>query len=185
MKYHFCGDYHWGHANIIKYCNRPFKNLDHMHRVQIRNWNDVVGPNDLVIHDGDWCFKNSKGGKRGEGVTMKAIDWERKLNGKIIQIIGSHDRNNSVRSIIHKLVIKYGHHYINIVHDPRDYDINFKINFVAHVHNKWKFKRVFSPMDDRYIDLINIGVDVWNFRPVTFEEIYRDYKRWSKRTSTK
>lgn len=185
IKYWFTGDMHFGHFNIIRYTGRPFKSLEHMNKTLIRNWNKRVEPDDLVIHNGDFCFRNSKGGKKGEGITMKARDWERELNGKIIYIIGSHDKNNSVRSIIHKLVIKYGHHYINIVHDPRDYDINFKVNFTAHVHEKWKFKRTFSPMDERYIDLINIGTDVWNFQPVTFEEIYRDYKRWSKRTSTK
>ena len=185
MKYWFTGDLHWGHENIIKYCERPFNNLEHMHRTLTKNWNTRVRPDDLVIHNGDWCFKNSKGGKKGEGVTMKAIDWERKLNGKIIHIIGSHDKNNSVRSIIHKLVIRYGPHYINIVHNPKDYDINFKINFTAHIHNKWKFRRIFSPINDEHIDLINIGIDVWDFKPVTFEEIYRDYRRWCKRTSKK
>ena len=156
-----------------------------MNRTLIRKWNARVGEDDLVFHNGDFCFRNSKGGKKGEGVETKAIDWERKLNGKIIHILGNHDRNNSVRSVINKVVIKYGPHYVNIVHNPEDYDINYKINFVGHVHQKWKFKRIFNPIDDRYIDLINIGVDVWDFCPVTFEEIYRDYKHWTRKTSDK
>ncbi len=79
------------------------------------------------------------------------------------------------------MTINYGHHYICIVHNPDHYDPNFKINFVGHVHEKWKFKRVFHPMENKYTDLINIGVDQWNFLPVTFEEIYKEYKRWNKK----
>lgn len=154
-----------------------------MNRTLIKNWNTRVEKDDIVYHNGDFCFRNSAGGKKGEGMAVKAREWEEKLNGRIIHIKGNHDRNNSVKTIIERIVIKYGPHYINIVHNPEDYDTAFKINFVGHRHNKWKFRRIFSPIDDKYIDLINVGVDVWDFKPVTFEEIYRDYKRWSKRTS--
>lgn len=40
-------DHHFYHhtteeRNIIKYCNRPFKGLIHIHNVMIKRWNDVV-----------------------------------------------------------------------------------------------------------------------------------------------
>jgi calcineurin-like phosphoesterase family protein len=151
-----------------------------MNEVLITNWNNRVRPGDIVFMDGDFCFKNSAGGKAGEGMIHKAFYWESKLNGKIIFIKGNHDRNNSVRTIIDRLVIKYGPHFINIVHNPEHYDDDYAINFVGHVHEKWKFKRVYLPYENRFTDLINIGVDVWNFKPITFEEIYNDYRRWTK-----
>lgn len=156
-----------------------------MNEVLITNWNHRVKDGDLVIHAGDFCFKNSAGGKKGEGTPHKYSHWESKLNGKVLFIRGNHDGNNSVRTIIENMVIKYGPHYINITHVPDNYDDRFAINFVGHVHQHWKFQRMFNPMKDNYTDLINIGVDVWNFQPVTFEEIYSEYRRWNKTQSKK
>jgi calcineurin-like phosphoesterase family protein len=156
-----------------------------MNEVLITNWNHRVRDGDLVIHDGDFCFKNSAGGKKGEGTPHKSSHWESKLNGKIIYIKGNHDGNNSVRTIVENMVIKYGPHYVNIVHRPEHYDDRFAINFVGHCHEKWWIRRVYNPQEDRFNDLINIGVDVWNFMPVSFEEIYNRYRRWIKRAPKK
>jgi calcineurin-like phosphoesterase family protein len=169
-----------GHSNIIRYCKRPFKDVQEMNEVLITNWNHRVKDDDVVFHNGDFCFKNSAGGKEGEGMVHKSTYWTSKLNGTIIFIKGNHDRNNSVKTIIEKIVIKYGPHFINMTHIPENYDSNFGINFVGHIHEKWKFRRVYLPFEERHVDLINIGVDVWNFYPVTFEEIYSDYRRWLK-----
>ena len=49
-------DTHFGHANIIKYCDRPFSTVSHMNEVLIDRWNSVVSNNDTVIHLGDFCF---------------------------------------------------------------------------------------------------------------------------------
>ena len=72
MKYWFTADTHLGHQNIIKYCNRPFKTLDEMDTAIIRNWNERVDPDDTVLVLGDFCFRNSPGGKQGEGRQNKA-----------------------------------------------------------------------------------------------------------------
>lgn len=151
-----------------------------MNETLITNWNHRVRVEDTVFHVGDFCFKNSSGGKHGEGMVHKSTYWAEKLNGNIIYIKGNHDRNNSVRTIIDRIVIKYGPHYVNLVHVPENYDMNFAINFVGHVHEKWKFRRMFHPNVDRWTDLVNVGVDQWNFFPVTFEEIYNSYRRWQK-----
>jgi calcineurin-like phosphoesterase family protein len=169
-----------GHSNILRYCNRPFKDVQEMNEVLITNWNHRVRPDDCVFHNGDFCFKNSAGGKAGEGMTHKSTYWTSKLNGNIIFIKGNHDRNNSVKTIVEKVMIKYGPHYVNIVHIPENYDPNCAINFVGHVHQHWKFRRMFNPQYENFTDLINIGVDVWDFQPVTFEEIYNQYRRWVK-----
>jgi calcineurin-like phosphoesterase family protein len=155
-----------------------------MNETIIKNWNSRVKPEDQVYHVGDFCFKNSKGGKPGEGMIHKANYYSDKLNGNIIHIRGNHDKNNSVRTLIEKLIIRYGNHYVCLVHDPRNYDMNYAINFVGHIHEKWKFRRIINPMfEDKYVDLINVGVDVWGFKPVTFEEIYSSYKSWTRNGS--
>ena len=39
----FTGCTHFGHANIIKLCNRPFHDVEEMNERLITNWNHVVG----------------------------------------------------------------------------------------------------------------------------------------------
>ena len=52
----FTSDTHFNHANIIRFCNRPFKDVSHMNEAIISNWNRVVGPEDIVFHLGDFCL---------------------------------------------------------------------------------------------------------------------------------
>ena len=175
MNYWFTADCHFGHKNIIEYCNRPFSSLDEMNETLIRKWNERVKEDDLVFHVGDFCFKNSQ--ERGEGVNVKAKSWEEQLNGKKIFIRGNHDKNNSTKTIIENLVITYDNKIVNLIHDPEKTKTMFYgINFVGHVHNLWQIERVRS--DYKIIDCINIGVDVWNFMPVSFQEIMNRYKNW-------
>jgi len=56
MNYFFTADEHFGHANIIKYCNRPFKNTDEMDSVIIERHNEVVKEDDIVVHAGDFTM---------------------------------------------------------------------------------------------------------------------------------
>ena len=63
MKNWFSSDYHLGHANIIKYCERPFVDVEEMSATIIKNHNQRVKKEDTVFFLGDFCFRNSPGGK--------------------------------------------------------------------------------------------------------------------------
>lgn len=183
MKRFITADYHLGHFNIIKYCDRPFKTLEEMNETIIKNHNERVKPEDEVYYVGDFCFKNSPGGKMGEGVPIKSEYWLSKLNGKFIFIRGNHDRNNSLKVITVASHIKYGKNIIHLVHNPDFVDMDCKINLVGHVHNYWKFKRI--KRGDKVTDAINVGVDMNKFRPVTFEEVFVSYECWKKKEGLK
>lgn len=171
----FTSDTHFGHENIIKYTGRPFKDIFHMDSTLIRNWNERIKKDDTVIFIGDFCFRNTKGGKEGEGTTNKSKYYKDQLNGDIVFIGGNHDYNNGVNTPITGLAIEFGGKEIWCVHNPNDYDPSFSINFVGHVHALWRFMKT----KDGTI-LINVGCDVWNYRPVNFNEIMKELIKWEK-----
>ncbi len=140
-----------------------------MNKIIIRNWNERVKPEDTVYHIGDFCFKQNK---------VKYLDWESKLNGTIIHIKGNHDRNNGTKSIVERIVIKFGGQRFNLVHDPEFANIHYDINLVGHVHQHWQIKRI--RRGEQFTDCINVGVDAWDFRPVSIDEIIKRHKQWLK-----
>jgi len=71
-KIFFTGDLHLDHANIIKYCKRPFSDVEEMNRTLISNWNNTIGKKDTVYFLGDLAFG------RGSRTTDY---WLEKLNG--------------------------------------------------------------------------------------------------------
>lgn len=75
-------DLHFGHSNIIKYCNRPFNDASHMNEVLIKNINDLVQQNDKLYHLGDWAFG---------GIDVASECRERIKCKNVWNIIGNHD----------------------------------------------------------------------------------------------
>jgi calcineurin-like phosphoesterase family protein len=53
-------DHHFGHANILGYCDRQFANVDEMDEALIKAWNDIVDPKDEVWHLGDFTLGDWK-----------------------------------------------------------------------------------------------------------------------------
>lgn len=78
----FTADHHYGHANIICFCKRPFLTCDEMDEVMTMRWNEVVEPNDIVYHLGDFTLDDRK----------IAQSYFRRLNGLIKVIPGGHDK---------------------------------------------------------------------------------------------
>lgn len=76
------GDTHFMHRNIIKYCNRPFANVEEMTETLIKNWNSVVGKNDIVYVVGDFALCGKQ----------KIIEIGQRLNGRKRLILGNHDQ---------------------------------------------------------------------------------------------
>ena len=80
----FTADHHFGHENIIKYCKRPFASVFEMDRQLIRNWNKVVGFDDIVFYLGDFTLSDE----------VAAQQYLSNLNGHVImlKIPWHHDR---------------------------------------------------------------------------------------------
>ena len=141
MRYFVTADTHYGHGNIIKYCNRPFASADEMNTTMIKRFNERVKPEDLTFFIGDFCFKHpvSMDAEAG-GRPLHAKSWLEQLNGQKIMIRGNHDNNNSTKTCIDCIHITYANQRINLVHKPEHANLDFSINLVGHVHNKWKIR---------------------------------------------
>lgn len=87
-RYFFTGDTHFGHANVINYTNRPFRDENGqpdvlaMDRELVERWNRVVQPNDCIYHLGDFALTREE----------RIVQLLASLNGKKFLILGNHDK---------------------------------------------------------------------------------------------
>lgn len=159
------GDTHFHHANIIKYCDRPFATVAEMNERIIENWNHTVGRLDTVFVLGDFALC----GKNG------IIDIGNKLHGKKTLILGNHD-DASIKTyydagfeFVSKYPILYKDFYI-LSHYPQYIQNNgVYANIFAHVHN--------NPM---YTDFSTrsfcVSAERINYTPIDFDEIVSTMK---------
>ena len=147
---HFTADLHFSHSNIIKYCNRPYRDIEHMDQSLIDNWNSVVKSQDIVFILGDFSFRNPH--------TFTA-----KLNGALVFLCGNHDNIKGFNTL---RVISRGVH-IFMQHYPYPKEVPDKTELIlcGHVHDKWKRK------EWNALPMINVGVDVWDYKPVSINEV--------------
>lgn len=76
-------DWHFGHANIIKFAQRPFSSVEEMDEIMIQRHNAVVKPNDKFYCLGDIAFRRD--------VLERVLP---RLNGKKRLILGNHDNED-------------------------------------------------------------------------------------------
>ena len=77
----YIADTHFGHANIIKFDERPFDSVEEMDEKLINNWNKKVKREDTTYILGDFCWDKEP----------KWIEILNKLNGNKVLIRGNHD----------------------------------------------------------------------------------------------
>jgi calcineurin-like phosphoesterase family protein len=164
MKTFYISDTHFYHKNIIKYCNRPFHDIEEMNYNLIKNWNDKVSPKDIVYHLGDFGFASY--------VDLKSVF--NSLNGIKYLIKGNHDDNRVLRldweNIYEYKEIKDGDNHIVLFHYPMlEWNKKYSgaYHFHGHIHNS------IFPVDASF-KRVNVSVDVINFEPVTFDDIIQN-----------
>lgn len=165
----FTSDHHFYHANIMKYCNRPFTNVKDMNGVMIDRWNAVVRQGDLVYYLGDFGLSHKH----------KLREIMEQLNGEKLLIKGNHD-GHSRASYIEKVgfIDVLPSCYLDdlaLCHYPRSGDTEEEEKYnlkrmqipddkwliCGHVHDAWRIKgRDF-----------NVGVDVNNYYPVRIDNL--------------
>lgn len=159
-------DTHFYHSNIIKYCNRPFNNVEEMNEQIIKNWNNIVTPDDTVYHLGDFILNQKD----------KAKEILDRLNGKIHLILGNHDNatqlsylvGDKLVEIVYEKVIKYNKCTIIFNHFPLSTFAGQGKEFIVNLHG-----HVHSSKENPFIEFTNqydVGVDNNDFTPISIEQ---------------
>ncbi len=174
----FTSDLHLGHANIIGYSGRPFADTEAMNGALIDRWNELVNPSDDVWVLGDFAL----------GRIEATLPLAGALHGYKRLVSGNHDRcwsGHGARAQqwisryrdagfdeVHQGSVKMqvGGIEVLVCHFPYAGDSQDRDRYVearpadegqwllhGHVHEKWR----------QHGRMINVGVDVWDYRPVS------------------
>lgn len=162
-------DTHFDHTNIIKYCDRPFKSVEEMNEVILRNWYDTIASDDIVYFLGDMAF--------GRG-SMTPRWWASQLCGKIIWVKGSHDkgiRPSSVipgieRVVLNEFIVCGGIEFM-LVHDTFDAIVNGWHEWIIHGHNHDNRPHIDNRFGHRRV---NVSVEVIDYKPISLAQVVRE-----------
>lgn len=174
MQIFFTSDLHLGHKNAIRFDNRPFTNIDEMDNTIINNWKRKVKKDDLVYILGDISWYSDQ----------KTAEILNQLPGTKILIKGNHDRvHGKVKHCFqeitsYKEIVINGHHIV-LCHFPivlfnRHHYGSYM--FYGHVHNSYEYnmtQNFQSSVESLGVpcNMFNVGTMLWNYEPVTFDEI--------------
>lgn len=163
---YFTADWHFG-DDRLELMGRPFRNMDHYIDTIITNINEKVKPDDTLIVVGDVVFQ----GCPNPHSFLKELKY---INGRKILIRGNHDRIFSDDDLLphFEKVIDEGLGVewmfdkipFYITHYPT-LGNKYRFNLVGHIHGAWKVQ----------LNMLNVGVDVHHFRPVSQEQVLFAY----------
>lgn len=193
QKIWFTSDLHFGHSNVIKFCNRPFADEKEMGPALIQNWNNVVSDNDIVFVLGDtFWFNDSRSIK-------KVLS---QLKGKDIYILpGNHDDFESYHRVddprIHLCadvvtcwITENGKpkREVYLQHCPAatwPHRENGAYHFFGHIHSQEG--KTEGVDQDLYLhwNQLDVGCDFWDYEPVDLStlELYMRLKKMRNNTS--
>lgn len=171
---YFTADLHLGHKNISKLANRPFSCAEEMDEALIANWNARVKGNDTVYIAGDLICKSADPQK-----------YLSQLKGKKVLICGNHDHGWTDRvdmgryfkEVLNLKELTVEGHMTTICHYPMiewrcsRKEHSRKLGYLIHGHIHARTDRPEYMQLFRIPNALNAGVDINDFRPVTFAEL--------------
>lgn len=163
----FTADLHIGSKNIIGYCNRPYNSVEDMDTALINNWNSVVTNKDIVWMLGDMIW----GHQNYYNVLSR-------LNGQKFLILGNHDTEQ-----VYKKMQTLG--LIQGMYKGKSIKVDGQLIYLSHYpHRSWNnsfhgayhlYGHCHNSIPDFGLST-DVGVDKWNYRPVSFEELKEYFK---------
>ena len=168
---YYTADLHFGYETILHRAGRPFTTVEEMDEALIQNWNAVVREEDTVYVLGDI-------GSHETPIPGAQLS---RLNGRKHLIRGNHDTGYEDQqqllqwfdTVTDLLEIDDGEFHITLCHYPIAYAQNgYMIH--GHIHNA---KKELYHLLRRLPRVMNAGVDVNGFRPVTLAELVENNQR--------
>ncbi|MBI2598058.1 MAG: 2'-5' RNA ligase family protein [Candidatus Diapherotrites archaeon] len=150
-------DLHLDHANIIKYCNRPFTSTEEMNETIVNNWNKIVNAEDTVYFLGDMAF--------GRG-SRKASYWLTQLKGKTVFIEGNHEETGKV-STYERLILKYKGQEFLLIHDPALKPKNWS-GWTIHGHKHNNDLKGYPLINPKW-KTVNVSAELVNYTPIELD----------------
>lgn len=169
----FSADQHLGHANVIKYSNRPYKNVDEMNHAIIANINAIVRPNDNLYLEGDFAFAKTP---------QDLINYLRQIKCQNLHMtLGNHDKfyddpdvQRFFKSIQHYKEIKIDGQMIVLMHFPLlQWNRAHYGAWMAHGHTHGD---LMYPPQLKNKRIFDVGIDNCNQFPKSFEELKEQFK---------
>lgn len=157
----FTSDLHIHHANIIKYCQRPFNSVEEMDNAIINNWNSVVAQDDSVWVLGDFTMSNDK------ILINRTLS---RLNGNKYLVLGNHDspacKFSGFWSEVHELThISVERETLVLCHYA------MRVWYKSH-HGSWHlYGHSHGSLSEENNLSFDVGVDAWSYAPVSFNQI--------------
>jgi calcineurin-like phosphoesterase family protein len=164
----FTADPHLGHFNIIKYCNRPFKDVDHMGTVIIDNINERIATNDRLYILGDIANKE-----------VYVQDFVKRVSCKNLFVVpGNHDKEKIL--LRYFKVLPQCYLYRAPGEDYRIVLCHYAMRVWEHSHHGAGMLYGHShgglpPVPGA--PSFDIGVDAWEYRPLSLTEVKAEMKR--------
>lgn len=152
---------HYGHFNILRFQNRPFKDIEEHDQTLISNNNEVVSDGDIVYHFGDFAFRN-----------RLSADWYiQQLNGEHRFLIGSHDHWMKKRKVQFPQRIETtieGQKVVGDHYAMRSWRWSIHGSWQLHGHSHGRLSPIGLQLD--------VGVDSHDFYPWSWNEICEEMK---------
>jgi calcineurin-like phosphoesterase family protein len=179
----FTSDLHFGHTNIIEYCNRPYSSVHEMDTDLVKRWNESVRSSDTVWIVGDLAM----------GKLDASLEYARQLNGMKLLVPGNHDRMFGCQGTKYRnMCARYEAVGVDVVNATFPLNVNGVHVTVCHFPYAGDSRDQFEDryQDERPIDrgqflvhghthgkwrksgrMIDVGVDAWGGYPVAFETV--------------
>lgn len=164
----FTSDWHLNHYNILKYCNRPFKDVNQMNEIIINNYNSVVKEKDIVYFLGDFAFKN-------------IAEFSERLNGTKYLLPGSHDKPSKTFGELGILEPIYEFYPPNLLDEYGNKRLIVLCHYSLRSWSKshyasWHlFGHHHGKLEPHGLSF-DIGVDTNNFYPYSLEDVEKKMK---------
>ena len=183
-------DLHFGHRNVIKFCNRPFTDEKDMLQGLIKNWNEKVKQNDFIFSLGDFSWWTGRhevkklvnvlrgrkyfvpGNHCKEGMYELVDDPDfHECSDVVVLYVRGQEGDPRFKDVkVYEIILS---HYPLMCYSHSDYANAYQ--FFGHIHSQsgtqlTEFGKVLPVKEGKQMD---VGTDRWGYTPIDLFDAIR------------